>query len=231
MDEQLGAEDIITTLGLGTPLAKFETQEFTKTDGTKYAQRKSRLGDVLEEAVTETVEEYELSVQVKDHTKPAVTIDLGGAGYGNGVNALVITRVSVRQVNNDFPTLSLTCHRHPVMETNATHDPRKYVVALPALGWGINGVQSITGATPPEEITSATFEASVDHVDKNNREGTKFLIGASTNCQLVETLEVLKSSNPSLQSGWFADPANTKEQSGNFATKTLKHHSHQAPAS
>lgn len=229
MAEQLGASDIISTLGLGTPLAKFETQEFTKTTGTKYAQRKSRFGDVLEEAVTETVEEYELSVIVKDHSKPAVGIDLGGDGYGSAGNALVITRVSVRQVNNDFPTLSLTCHRHPVLESGATHDARKYTVMLPALGWGISDVKSITGATPPEEITSATFEASVDHVDKNNRAGTKFLIGASTNCQLVETLEVLKSSNPALQANWFADPEATKEQTGDFATKTLKHHRHQLP--
>ncbi|MCZ7593122.1 MAG: hypothetical protein M5U15_13735 [Kiritimatiellae bacterium] len=230
MAEQLGASDIIGTLGLGTPLAKFETQEFTKTSGTKYAQRKSRVGDVIEEAVTETVEEYELSVLVKDHSKPAVTIDLGGAGYGSGANALVVTRVSVRQVSNNYPTLSLTCHRHPVLESGATHDARKYAVTLPALCWGINEVISITGATPPEEITSATFEASVDHVDKYNREGTKFLIGASTNCQLVETLEVLKSSDPDLQTNWFADPAATKEITADFATKTLKHHRHLPPA-
>lgn len=229
MPEQLGASDIISTLGLATPLAKFETQEFTKTDGKKYAGRRSRLGDVLEEAVTETIEEYELSVLVKDHSKPAVSIDLGGAGYGSGANALVITRIYVRQVNIDFPTLSLTCHRHPVLASGAAHDARKYTITLPALGWGITEVKSITGATPPEEITSATFEASVDHVDKNDREGTKFLIGASTNCQLVETLEVLKSSEPELNANWFADPAATKEGTGDFATKTLRHHCHQPP--
>lgn len=228
MPEQLGAIDIIAALGLNTPLTKFETQEFTKSAGVKYAQRKSRMGDVIEEAVTETIEEYELSVIVKDHTNPAAIIILGGAGYGTGADALVVTRVSVRQTNNDFPTLSLTCHRHPVLVASATHHARKYTVTLPALGWGVNSVLSITGATP-EEITSATFEASVDHVDKFDREGTKFLIGASTNCQLTETIEALKSTSPTLAAGWFADPATTKEQTAEFATKTLKHHKHQAP--
>lgn len=228
MPTQIGASDIIAQLGLSSLGSNFETQEFTKNDGVKYAQRKSRVGDVLEEAVTDTVEEYDLSLLVKDHANPAAQIILGGQGYGSGASALVVTRVSVRQVNNDFPTLSLTCHRHPVLATGAAHHARKYTVTLPALGWGVNEVLSIT-ETIPDEITSATFEASVDHVDKFDREGKKFLIGASTNCQLTETIEALKSTTLTPASGWYADPASIKEQSAEFATKTIKHHKHQAP--
>ncbi|MCS6898064.1 MAG: hypothetical protein NZM29_08840 [Nitrospira sp.] len=230
MPEQLGVSDILSTLGLASALNKFEIQEFTLTQGDPLVPRSNRLGDVVEELPIARVEEYELSLIIKEHSVNSVALVLGGAGYGTGANALCITGVTLRQVPNDFPTLSIKCHRHPVLVSGASHNPRKYTITLPNLGWGIQGVLSITGAVP-EELTGYTLDVSIDHQDHFDREGTKFLIGGSTNCRLEETLEVLKSTTVTLAAGWFADPRSEKERSAEYKTKTLKHHKHQAPDS
>lgn len=228
MPETLGVSDILTTLNLAGALTNFEIQEFTLNSGAPFVTRTNRLGDVIEELPKAPIEEYELSLIIKNHVVSGTNIILGGVQYGTGVNALCITRFTLKQAPNDFPTLSITCHRHPSAVSGATHHTRKYTVTLPSLSWGIQGVLSVTGM-PPEDITGYSLDASVDHVDHFDREGTKFLIGASTNCRLEETLEVLKSTNVTLASGWFADPSSSKEQTAEYKTKTLKHHKHQAP--
>ena len=230
MAAQLGVSDILATLGLDTALADFEIQSFKKRSGTNYAKRTSRMGDVLDEGVLDTIEEYDLSLIINKYDAASATqVILGGVGYGDPGSEIVVTKVGVRQVNNGNPTLSLTVHRHTVKVDGAAHHERAYTVVLPLLGWGVNALLSVTG-TIPDVVASANFDASVDHKDELNREGTKWLLGASTNCQLAETIQLTQGvATITLVSGWKADPTESDELNTDYANLTLKHHKSQAP--
>jgi hypothetical protein len=225
MAEQLGISDILASLGLATALTKFEPRSLRKIAGSNHAQRRNRLNDVIEEGVLDAVEEYELSLIIKQFATGPVTLLLGGTGYEG--EKFVVTKVGVRQVNNDHPTLSLTLHTHPVKVATAAHNARKYTITLPSLDWGVTSLASVTG-TIPDDVTGVTFEAVVDHKDELNREGTKWLLGTTHNCQVTETIEIAKSASVTPASGWTAEPTAENETHDQYATKTVKHHKFQA---
>ena len=229
MAAQLGVSDILTALGLATALAKFEVKNFKQRNGVPYAQRKSRLGDVLQEGALVPIEEYDLTLSIKEFSVSSINLILGGLGYGAAEPKIVITKLGVRQVNNAHPMLSLSVHRHPTrIGDAAVHHARKYTIALPALDWGVNAVLSLDALA--DEVSSVSFDASVDHVDENNREGTKWMLGTSTNCQLVETIQFTKGATiGALNSAWYEDPEENDETDTEFAAVTMKLHKHQAP--
>jgi hypothetical protein len=230
MAARLGVSDILTTLGLDTLLADYEIQKFRQRTGTNFAQRRTRLNDVAEEGVLDTIAEYELELIIKEYGGGALALDLGGVGYGDPGSEVVITKAGVRQVNNDNPRLTLTVHTHTVKVDDAAHHARKYAVTLPALDWGVNAVLSISG-TIPDVIQSVTTEATCDHKDELNREGTKWLIGASHNGMIKETIQLTDGvASPVLNSGWKADPTDLDEENVKYADNTLVHHKYLTPS-
>lgn len=223
MPGQYGADDILNTVGLATAFAKFEVKSFTERSGKNQAQRRSRLNDVLEDIDTETVLEYDLSILIKEFSVSSVNVELGGVGYGNS-DKFVVTKVGVRQTLNAHPEVSITVHTHPEKVNGAAHHARKYTFALPVLDWGVNAALSVSGAGLID-ITSVSTECSVDHADELNREGTKWLIGASHNGRIEETIEVAKGHGVlTIASGWFEEPQSQKQGNSEFATLTRKFH-------
>ena len=224
MPTQYGAEDILATLELSGALGKFEVKSFTKRSGKNQAQRRSRVNDVLEDVNTETIEEYDISVIIKEFNVSSVKVNLGGEGYGT-TNKFVVTKVGVKQSLNSHPEVSITAHTHPVIAgTEAKHHTRKYEFTLPALDWGVNAALSVSGVGMAD-VTSVNTECSVDHTDELNREGTKWLIGTSHNGRIEETVEVAKGGGElAVQSGWVEEPSDEKQDSSDFATLTRKFH-------
>lgn len=216
-----GVMDILTALGLNTALAKFDATAVRKRHGEMHARFQTRLNDTLKTEPTDTIEEYEVSIRIKEWNLTGLSLILGGVGYGSSTK-FVLTRFVLRQVNNVMPNLVLTVHTHPVKDTNAAHHARAWTVLLPALDWGVNAVMAVDAL--PDELNSATFEGAVQHVDEPDRTGKKWQIGASHDCVLTETLECEAGADlGALEDGWIEDPQDDDEGNTKFATEVHKY--------
>lgn len=216
-----GAADILTALGL--TLTDWEVQSTSSNTQKDFAQVILNDGDVEEESDYNERTEYTAEFVCNTEEVDAFNVILGKE-YGTGAPYFVITQCSLTQRAGDFATLSLTYHKHTGTKT---HVAREYTVAMPQGGFGVLASLGISG-TIPTAVMTLTTSASVDHVDKLDKDGA-FLIGASTKCRLEESIEIAADgATPSLNAGWEQDSGGGGSSNTAYGTASLRIHTYQA---
>lgn len=91
----------------------------------------------------------------------------GGGMYGD----YILTGISLRQVNTNYPTLSLSGHKHisGVLGGNPDHQSRVYLVTVSG-GWGVVNDYGVSGIEP----TGSNLSIALNHVDIDDRNGEHF---------------------------------------------------------
>lgn len=216
MAYSFGSSDVLAALGVTA--AQFEIQSYTPRTNTKQAVVKTRLNAYVRDSVVQFDEmtDYELVLKAKLEAGSTASFSLGGSGTGSGAN-IIITRAAARMVNDDYATLTVTCHVHA---TTTTHEstPAATAITTPTLGFGIIDFPAITG-TLPDELQSAEWSVEVEHKDHPTRLGVH-LTGTSSAVRYTWSYEMLDSGTaPTLATGYKQEEVSLPEPQDDLRTR------------
>ena len=201
-----GCRDIATILGLSTLFgSKWEPRTFDISFSAQEASAFGNFGDILIDGGTtypatsafNRVISFNASLCVMVDACASINFVLGkkyvattplSDKFGASVTDLILTQCGVNQPAAGFAILTFGGHLHTPLVSTRAHIERKYTVALPVFGFGVQGIPECIEPTTPAptisltDFTSINFSAEVQHTDELDRSGT-FLIGASHTCK------------------------------------------------
>lgn len=213
MAKLFGAEDILSVLGITGACAVQESGNDTQTE---HASIDDEGGNVIPDTIQEMDEKDEMTISIKaDASLGAVSFVMGGAGTSD----VVITQASVGYVNNDYPTLTVTAHKHAAgTHLASSSDPaNNWAITIP-LAFGIQKVH--LGGTLAD-CQKCDVSLSCEHVDKQDNEGDH-LIGNSFGFKAECTEEYISDTKPTIPTGWNGSSNAKKSQNKDFYAITAR---------
>jgi hypothetical protein len=213
MSHIFGAEDILSALGI---TGSCSVQESGNDTQTEHASVEDKGGNVIGDTIQEMNEKDEMSISIKaDASIGNVTFSLGGIG----TDGVVITQADVGYVNNDYPTLRVTAHKHPVGSHLANNSD-------PANNWDVTipltfGIQKVHLGGTLADCQKCDVSLSCEHVDKQNNEGDH-LTGNSYGFRAECTEEYITDTKPTIPAGWNGSSNAKQSQNKDFYAVTAR---------
>ncbi len=177
MAYKFGVGDVLAAMGLSGASA---VQEYSNAQNIEFASVQNNAGNTIQGTETPFNNRYESTITVKaDGTDTTSSFKLGGIGVGG----VVITSAAVRYTNNDYPTLSVTAHRHTTADSHiasvASGDGQnEWSIADVPLTFGIPKAYLLGSGLALEDCQSCELAFSCEHSDKLNNVGM-FRVGNS----------------------------------------------------
>ncbi len=141
----------------------------------------------------------------------APTVSLGGLA-----GDYIVTSVKSEGSNTGFTKITVTAHKHLDGNTTTEHYENAKSITIP-VGNGFGSFDPFgTSGLTATDIQSCSWEASIEHVDKQDSAG-EFLCGRSQGAKITASIDaVTDTASVADPSGWKITSRNSKQTNDDF---------------
>lgn len=218
MAYQWGASDIRAALGLSA--SNWEVQDSGDSESGSNAVVRNNQGAYI----AATDKRYDVKAE-KTITLKCKSANAGGATFtlgGPGTDGVVLTQVTVRQVHNDFATITATAHSHEEGAGHIDGANLKQTISISSLGFGV--LSNKLGGTLAD-CQSAEWTFSIEHVEVLDNQGDHST-GASFGFKVEATEEYVADTAPNPSGNWKLDGWDIKTSNTGYNTCSVKAHAY-----